>query len=63
MTQQLVNQHPSQIVLTSTQRSRLDSEGLVTIDDFKDFKDYQLEQAMKILKISISSAPPQLKSV
>ena len=52
----------TQMGLTSAQQSRLASEGLVIIGDFKDFKQDQLEQTEKNFRVSTSSAPPQLIS-
>ena len=37
----------TQMGLTSAQRSQLEAEILVTIDDFKDFTEDQMEQAVK----------------
>ena len=52
----------TQIALSSAQRSRLATKGLVTIDDFEDFKEDQLEQVVKNLRVSTSSASPEFIS-
>ena len=44
--------------LTAAQRQRLAGEGLVTVHDFEDFNEKQLDLAMKNLRTSIPAVPP-----
>ena len=47
-----------QMGLTAAQHQRLAGEGLVTIQDFKDFDEEQLDLALKNLRTSITAFPP-----
>ena len=49
-----------QMGLTVNERQRLATQGLVTVDDFIDFKEDQLEQALKNLRITIPGVPAQI---
>ena len=49
-----------QMDLTPAIRARLAAEGLVTVDDFLDFKEAQLEQAIKNMRTSIPGIPAQV---
>ena len=42
-----------QMALNPTQRQRLADEGLALVSDFQDFKEDELEQAYKNMRISI----------
>ena len=46
-----------QMGLTNAERLRLQAEGLTTINDFQDFKEDQLEQAIKNLRTAIPGIP------
>ena len=46
-----------QMGLTPAVRTRLAQEGLVTIDDFQDFKEDQLLQAYKNMRTTIPGVP------
>ena len=50
-----------QMALTATARGRLADEGLVTVDDFEDFKEDQLEIAIKNLRTAIPGIPAILE--
>ena len=49
-----------QMALNANERARLQARGLVTVDDFCDFKEDQLDQAKKNLGISIPGVPAVL---
>ena len=49
-----------QMALTATARGRLADEGLVMVDDFEDFKEDQLEIAIKNLRTAIPGIPATL---
>ena len=61
-TQQLTAffQNAPQMALSDTQRNRLAQEGLVTINDFADFKADQLSDAFKNMRTSIPGVPAVL---
>ena len=51
---------PTQMGLSSAQKTRLAKEGLTTIEDFTDFKEDQLEQAVKNMRIAVPGVAPKL---
>ena len=53
-------QNAPQMALSDIQRNRLAQEGLVTIDDFADFKSDQLSDAFKNMRTSIPGVPAVL---
>ena len=53
-------QNAPQMALTVDQRNRLAQEGLATIDDFVDFKEDQLIDAFKNMRIAIPGVPAVL---
>ena len=53
---------PAQIGLSSAQMTRLAKEGLTTIRDFADFKEDQLEQTVKNMRIAVPGLTPQIMS-
>ena len=53
-------QNAPQMALTVDQRNRLAQEGLATIDDFVDFKEDQLTDAFKNMRIAIPGVPAVL---
>jgi len=61
-TQQLTAffQNAPQMALSDTQRNRLAQEGLVTINDFADFKSDQSSDAFNNMRTSIPGVPPVL---
>ena len=51
-----------QMALSPDQRLRLGAEGLVTVEDFADFKEDQLEDAIKNLRTPIPGVPRVLNA-
>ena len=46
-----------QMALSDAARARLALEGLVTVDDFEDFKEEQINQALKNMRVAIPGIP------